>query len=247
MGIAAGTLALSGMSMASGDALPGDPLYGVKRSTENARLALAGSDIDRGQAYLGFAKNRAAEAAGVRSNPNRLLPALSDMNDETTQGVRLLTTAAMARRDPAALGMVDEFVKAQRPAVAALLPGLSGASLEHAQQSLTLLDQIGARVAGLRAGLSCANGTSKTDALGPVPPACASPSTAGQNKPGGRAGAAAVPGTGQSAVRPESSPTTTPYGPSATADAPSGDAASPAPSSGGGLLGDLGHLLGSLF
>ena len=58
VGVAAGTLALSGVSVASGDAMPGDALYGVKRSTERAQLALAGSDLTRGQLYLDFARTR---------------------------------------------------------------------------------------------------------------------------------------------------------------------------------------------
>ena len=45
VGLAAGTLALSGMSAASGDAIPGDPLYSVKRSTERAQLALKALDL----------------------------------------------------------------------------------------------------------------------------------------------------------------------------------------------------------
>ena len=48
VGLAVGTLAVSGISVASGSAMPGDALYGVKRSSEDARVALAGSDRDRG-------------------------------------------------------------------------------------------------------------------------------------------------------------------------------------------------------
>jgi hypothetical protein len=65
VGVAAGTLALSGMSAASGDAMPGDALYGVKRSTERAQLALASSNISRGQLYLYFARTRMTEAGSA--------------------------------------------------------------------------------------------------------------------------------------------------------------------------------------
>ena len=72
VGIAAGTLALSGVSVASGEAIPGDALYGVKRSTERAQLALAGSDLTRGQLYLDFARTRLPEAHAVRADAERL-------------------------------------------------------------------------------------------------------------------------------------------------------------------------------
>src|SRR5207245_7569974 len=86
VGLAAGTLALSGMSAASGNAMPGDPLYGVKRSTESARLALAGSDISRGQLYLEFARNRLAEAQAIGPNGAGLSGMLDDMDAETRDG-----------------------------------------------------------------------------------------------------------------------------------------------------------------
>ena len=53
VGVACGAIAVSGMSAASENAVPGDALYGVKRSTERAQLELASSDLVR-QAYLGM-------------------------------------------------------------------------------------------------------------------------------------------------------------------------------------------------
>jgi hypothetical protein len=244
VGIAAGTLALSGMSMASGDAMPGDPLYGVKRGTENARLALAGSDLDRGQTYLGLARNRGTEAVGVRNNPNRLLPALSDMDDETVQGVRILTTAAVDHKDAAALGLVDDFVKVQRPVIAGLRTGLTGPSYDRVQQSLDLLDRVGSRIAGLRAGLDCASGGSPSDQLGPQPATCGGPSTTGQHKPGAQSGS----NTPAFGPRPETTSTATGTTAPATGNtAPvAADRAGPAASpSSGNLLDELGRALGT--
>ena len=114
VGLAAGTLALSGMSAASSDAMPGDPLYGVKRSTESARLALAGSDVSRGQLYLGFARNRLAEAHSTGARGQVLAGMLDDMDNETRNGTRLLTSAALNHRDRGALDLIDEFVRGQR-------------------------------------------------------------------------------------------------------------------------------------
>ena len=171
-GFAAGTLALSGISMASGDAMPGDPLYAMKRSTESAQLVLAGSDIDRGQAYLSFARTRAREAAVTRADPGKLIPVLSDLDEQTTSGVRLLTAAALSHRDAGLLDAIDAFVADQRPVLTDLLGTVSTRDRPRAQQSLDLLTQIAERSAALRAAISCTP-VGRSDALGPLPPDCA--------------------------------------------------------------------------
>lgn len=170
-GFTAGALALSGISMASGDALPGDPLYAMKRSTESAQLMLAVSDVDRGQAYLNFARTRGREATATRDDPGKLLPVLGDLDQQTTTGVRLLTAAALDRHDPGILDAVDGFVAAQRPALTDLLRTVGAASRPRAQQSLDLLTQIAARSAALRTTIACQS-SGRSDALGPLPPDC---------------------------------------------------------------------------
>src|SRR5215831_1945965 len=65
IGVVAGALLLSGVSAASTSALPGSPLYQVKRTNERAQLALAGSDVSRGKLYLDFAASRLNEAHQV--------------------------------------------------------------------------------------------------------------------------------------------------------------------------------------
>ena len=100
-------IALSGISAASENAVPGDALYGMKRSTERAQLALASSDLSRGQLFLDFARTRLDEAATLRGDRLGFSAVLDDMDADTRQGVRLLTTAAAQRADPAALDAVD--------------------------------------------------------------------------------------------------------------------------------------------
>lgn len=172
-GVAAGAVALSGVSTASNGAVPGDPLYGVKRSTEMAQLALAGNDISRGQMYLEFARIRLAEARVVRTDPQQFRAALVDMDAETRFGVRLLATAALERRDPAALDAIDTFTDGQRTDLFDMTRGLDSASVAGAVSSLALLDQVSRRVDQLRSSLSCqgAFGT-RSDSLGPQPPVC---------------------------------------------------------------------------
>jgi hypothetical protein len=170
IGLAAGTLAVSGISAASGDAIPGDVLYGMKRSTEKAQLALAGSDISRGQLYLGFAKTRLAEAHSVRSDQVALSASLDDMDNETRLGVNLLTGTAVDRRDKAALDVVDAFAIEQRRALTQLRDSVRGAAAPRVGQSIALLEDVLRRSTALRRIVGCgAAATTGVDALGPKP------------------------------------------------------------------------------
>jgi hypothetical protein len=230
-GLAAGTLAVSGMSAASGDAIPGDPLYSVKRSTERAQLALAGSDISRGQLYLEFARTRLDEAQAVRGDAGGLVAVLNDMDSETRQGVRLLNTTAAERRDPAALDAIDSFAADQLRAAARLRDGLAGEARARADLSVRLLDETVKRSKALRAVLRCSTVATGTDALGPLPRLNCKPG-AGQ-RPNAPANSENLPaGNGITS----SDQTTAPAGapPASSAPVESGSPTPPAPGTQGG-------------
>ncbi|MEU4771324.1 DUF5667 domain-containing protein [Micromonospora sp. NPDC023644] len=173
VGIAAGAVALSGISAASENAVPGDALYGMKRSTERAQLALASSDVSRGQLFLDFARTRLAEAAALRGDEDGFSAVLDDMDADTRQGVRLLTTAATQRSDPAALDAVNSFLTGQRRAVGGLLDDASRAERDRTRRSLALLDAVRKRSDALRAAIACGlPAPAGSDALGPAPATC---------------------------------------------------------------------------
>ncbi|MFG2055603.1 DUF5667 domain-containing protein [Micromonospora sp. NPDC048930] len=173
VGIAAGAVALSGISAASENALPGDALYGMKRSTERAQLALTGSDISRGQLFLDFARTRLDEAATVHGDRLGFSAVLDDMDADTRQGVRLLTTVAAQRSDPTGLDAIDAFLTGQRRAVSGLLDRADHADRDRTRRSLALLDAVGKRADELRAAIACGLPTpAASDALGPAPGAC---------------------------------------------------------------------------
>jgi hypothetical protein len=172
-GIAAGAIALSGISAASENAVPGDALYGMKRSTERAQLALASSDLSRGQLFLDFARTRLDEAATLRGDRLGFSAVLDDMDADTRQGVRLLTTAAAQHSDAAGLDRIDAFLANQRSAVSELLDHADQAERDRTRRSLALLDAVRGRADGIRTAITCglpAPGAS--DALGPVPAGC---------------------------------------------------------------------------
>lgn len=172
-GVAIGAIAVSGISTASEDANPGDALYGVKRSTERAQLALASSDVNRGQLYLDFARTRLAEATAMNTRGATVPTVLTDMDSDTRQGVKLLTTAAASRRDEGALRAIDAFLTGQRAGVAKLVTRLDGADKQRAVESRTLLDDVRVRVDALRRTLACGvSPDANTDSLGPLPRTC---------------------------------------------------------------------------
>nr|WP_239676571.1 DUF5667 domain-containing protein [Natronosporangium hydrolyticum] len=219
-GVTVGAVAFTGMSTASENAMPGDALYGVKRSAERAQLALASSDLGRGQLYLEFAQTRLAEA---RTLANDLSRVLSDMDRDTSHGVRLLTTAATNRQDRAALRAIETFSAEQRTALGELAGQVDSSERAPILASLELLDEIDERASDLRGNLDrdC-TAVSSIDMLGPVPADCVTlPAPA----------AVPNPATGQPAAAGEGHPTpteTAPASPSASADPePTGDAATP--------------------
>ena len=98
IGVAAGAMAVSGISAASESASPGDALYSVKRQTERAQLAIAGSDVTRGQLSLDFARTRLSEAVSMKGDEPEFALVLDDMDADTRKGVRLLTTSSVSQR-----------------------------------------------------------------------------------------------------------------------------------------------------
>jgi hypothetical protein len=172
-GVAVGAVAFAGMSAASDSAMPGDPLYGVKRSTERAQLALASSDVGRGYLHLGFAQARLAEARMLEGTGG-VARVLDDMDQNTSQGVRLLTTAAAGQQDRSALDVIDEFVAGQRHQLRALAREVGDADVARIDDSLILLDSVATRALELRRGLEDHCPAAEYDALGPRPSECVS-------------------------------------------------------------------------
>lgn len=241
LGIALGVLALTGISTASAGAMPGDTLYGVKRSTERAELAFAGSDLGRGQLYLDFARTRLAEAEAV-GGVARFAGVLADMDSDTRQGVKLLTTAAVDQQDPTALDAVDAFVADQQSGAGELLDKVAGASRTRLLGSLDLLERVAERAHRLRETLTCGiDASDGSDALGPRPGRCSPGSGGAGSDDSGSDGASSPAGSTPDRVAP-----TAAHGPrggapnhTAAPGAPKSTPAAPPP--GGTATGQPGH------
>jgi hypothetical protein len=160
---------------------------------------MAGSDVTRGQLSLTFARNRLAEAAAMQGDDPGFRGVLADMDNDTRQGVKLLTSSAVARKDKAPLASVESFVDSQRRVLSPRLDRLSPGNRERATASLGLLDSVRERSSDLRAGLACDTVTqSGSDAIGPKLRDCTTgaATTSTDDQPSGQGQKEATTGSG---------------------------------------------------
>lgn len=153
-----------GVGAASAAALPGDVLYGVKRTVESARLALTRSDLDRGHLELALAERRLSEVdsllraeTGSEGFSGRLTPAttalvgegLTDMDSSTREGASLLLEVHEQQGIARPVADLELFAREQRTHLEALLPALPPAVRPNAGASLALLDRLLSRAGGM--------------------------------------------------------------------------------------------------
>ncbi|RRR99353.1 DUF5667 domain-containing protein [Glycomyces terrestris] len=168
-----GTVAISGVSAASGDALPGETLYEVKRSTERAQLALAGNDLGRAQLFLEFARTRIQEAALVSDDDAAAAKALGDAAAELKSASALLGELAVANGDAAPLDYLDLFANEHRWVLEDLVEGLEGEAKDAGAELVSVLEAAALRSVELRGALDCTDAGGEADELGPIPGSCA--------------------------------------------------------------------------
>ena len=250
VGLAVGTLAVSGIAAASGTAMPGDALYGLKRSQETAQLQLSGSPASKGQLYLDFAGKRLAEAQSDTGDPNGLIQLINQMDSDTLQGARLLFAAALASHDKAALQTVADFYSHQKDQLGQLRsqlpPGTTVFSKVLSYDND--LDLIQIRWQQIDAAMACPTVVqAPADKWGPRVEPCAS--AAGAGKGVGTGDASTVP-TGHASTAPGGSSTGQP-GTTGAASTPAevgAGAASLVPRhANGGVLDEIQRALGGLL
>jgi hypothetical protein len=252
VGLAVGTLALSGISAASGDAMPGSALYRMKVSAENAQISFAGSDVNKGKLYLQDAQLRAAEAQQVSSNASLLDTVLPLMNTETDKGTALLFSDAVAHRSVSDLNTVNGFVTYQLKQLASLRAIVTSSESDKVVQAINHLNGIRTRSDEIAQTLNCASTLKITghDTYGPVV-TCQVGASGATNAPAHRTdGAATGSGTkpAEKTAVAEPKAATSPAGitPSPAVSTDSTDTPDPTTSYDGGLLGSVEHLLGGL-
>ncbi|MEV0171043.1 DUF5667 domain-containing protein [Streptomyces sp. NPDC050803] len=234
VGVAAG--AFGGVAAASGDALPGDSLYGLKRGIEDFKRGLADGDSERGRVYLDQASTRLSEARRLmerdrgghldHESVGEIRRALSGMQHDASEGHRLLSAAYEA--DPDSLGpmqALSAFSRSHRDVWGALRDRLPVQLGDVSQQVSSVFDAIDQDVAPLQSLL-------------PQPPA----ETGGDGK---RQGGSASASTGTSGTDSPAAPSSG----SGTSDGSQSGTGSPSRSAGSGSTDDglLGGSTGGLL
>ncbi|WP_051005088.1 DUF5667 domain-containing protein [Blastococcus saxobsidens] len=198
-GAAVGVTGLAALVAVAAGAGPGDPLYDLKRGTEQTQLALAGDN--RGQTLLELARTRLEELRALADDRNAALvrQTLQTMDAQTAEGAALLTGDAVRTGDPESLDALAAWTAEQSTGLGALRGEVPADAGQDYADSAALLDALTARAAGLRTALACSTGpaTVGDDDLGPVPGLCltdAPPPVAGES-PAAPEPAPAVPGT----------------------------------------------------
>ncbi|RBY97198.1 hypothetical protein DQ237_06385 [Blastococcus sp. TF02-8] len=243
-GVAVGVTGLAALVAVAAGAQPGDPLYDLKRGTEQTQLALAGDS--RGQTLLELASTRLEELRAVTGKADLAEQTLRLMDQQTAEGAALLTARAVADRDADALEDLEVWTHHQAAGLTALGSAVPAPAEAAYAESVDLLESLTTRTAGLVIALDCPSGpaTVGTDALGPVPGICVA------ETPAPLPGEAPVPPPSATGAGGAPAPTTAPAPPASEGGAPgvavptpgTSDVPAPEPSAGGGTL-PTGQLL----
>ncbi|MFJ4669856.1 DUF5667 domain-containing protein [Kitasatospora purpeofusca] len=251
-GLAVGSFA--GAAAASGNALPGDPLYGMKRGLEGLRLNLADTDSERGELLLDNAATRLGEArslVGRSGTGGSLSPgtveqvrkALDDMHNDALKGRDLLRAVYRNNGSLDPMRTLAGFAHDEDGTWAEVQSRLPDQLVPQAHLVDQLFDDISQDVAPLRlvqqpakSGMpddgGAGDGTRGTGAQGGPSAGTSpggSPAVGGAPAQGGATGGPAGTGVGG---RPGSTPQVPPQGgaPAPAAPAAPGAPAAPAPS-----------------
>jgi hypothetical protein len=203
---------LAGMSLLlARDALPGDALYGVKRTAEAAELGLTFGDEGKALKHLEFASARVSEIETLaRRYTDRdsapvggYLTALTDFDKDAAAGSRQLIALATTS-DGRQLDSLSAWAEQQSSRLTAVSPQLPSAARNRGTASLELLGKIATRASALYKRMDCYQITSgSADDVGALPASGACDQRPGSrpspNAPGSEPGSAdaSVAPTGQ--------------------------------------------------
>jgi len=237
---------VGGAVFLSNKALPGDPLYGVKRASEDARLSMT-HGVQRGKTLTDMATTRVDEvqgllgkssalavgygptaAAGISPNTARLVTkTLASADSNTSEASRIFTSTAVSKKQPAVLDNMTNWAPGQISAlneVVARIP--AGALHDRAVKSLHLVKAADARALALKPLIGCTcMSNAPSDALGPIPcTKCDAPTPS--VTPGPTSGAT-TPGAPRSTGGPTPNGAHSPANPTSGGTLPTGGSTTP--------------------
>ncbi|HEY4456541.1 MAG TPA: DUF5667 domain-containing protein [Pseudonocardiaceae bacterium] len=171
-------VALCGMTMLlSNSALPGDPLYGVRRTVESAAMSLTFGDESKGLKHLGYAADRISDIETLAAHyPNTAdspagdyLTAFADFASDAAAGSTDLTGYASSN-GPDVLNQLHDWAGQQSARITSVDAKLPAEAKTAATTSQTLLSRIETRATALLARTTCYTVTSGTsDDIGVLP------------------------------------------------------------------------------
>jgi len=139
--------ASAGTALASQGALPGQPLYPVKRAIESVRTGFTTSDSGKGSALLGDANTRLDEVAklsgGSSDDSAQITSTLNAFAEQAKKASDLLLTTYQQSHDPAAIKKLQQFTSDSIDQLTTLepqLPDSAKQALTEAAQTVLMID-----------------------------------------------------------------------------------------------------------
>jgi hypothetical protein len=195
----AAVVGFTGVSVAASRSLPGDALYGVKRTAEGVQVSMARNDVNRGKRHLQHAETRLDEIADLVGSDLALAPtpapagqitvafggsrstkvssALKAMDTDTRDGTRLLFEAYADSQDEDVLVVVRDFTARQREHLGQVLDSLPTDAHAAAEASLSLVSSLHLRATQLLSVGTCGDNCPTAAPSAPVPGQPVQPAT----------------------------------------------------------------------
>ena len=176
-----------GSAAAAQQAMPGDTLYGMKRSIENVATNVGVGDDSRGRRDLEHAMTRLSEVRELASNGGSvgtINATLDDFSAQARKGVSRLVASYQQDNDESSITAITAFITSARQALVELAPKLPPESLKSGVEALATIEQLAQHTSA--ACPKCA-----------APKPSGSPSTGTNNQPNRNS-----PGTGSESSNP---------------------------------------------
>lgn len=169
-------VALGGLTLLlSKDALPGDPLYGIKRAGESATLGLTFDDQEKAKKHLEFATNRVGELDELTrqgADTGAYFTGLTDFETDLRAGVTQMTALVTDQGGQARLTELRSWARQQSDRLGVQVGHAPAEARDKFTAARDLLGKVQARTTDLGSRLVCYTiTTGSSDELGAVPAA----------------------------------------------------------------------------
>jgi hypothetical protein len=134
-----------GSAAAAQQAMPGDTLYGMKRSIENVATNVGVGDDSRGRRDLEHAMTRLSEVRALAESGGdvgTINSTLDTFSGQARKGVSRLVASYQQDGDASSITAVTQFITSARQALGELAPKLPPESLKSAVEALATIEQL---------------------------------------------------------------------------------------------------------